>query len=196
VNEAPDRFVQAAPLIAGIRCSDGVLLLAAHTSEDEEPLLYYDSHHHHHQECTKFGAPEEGAPIAAADSAGTSSSPSSSSPFRDLPPRYGGPFRVNGVNPAPATVALATAGWRADGDADLLPKARALASRERSRYYFRLPPADSAGGGRGSRTGDVDVDDEDDDEECAMMGIVLAEDLSLYFARRAASESVRCHQRF
>jgi hypothetical protein len=191
----PDRFVHAAPMIVGVKCSDGVILLAAHTPDDEEPLLYYHPSSASSSSTAKSQPDENlgdttasvGLPAAATEAGSLSASSSVaanavgslSSFFRDLPPHYAGPFRVHIVDP-PSRLALVSTGWRADCDATAR-KARALASRERSRYHHGIAAAATLprAGGRM-------------EEEERAMGIVVSQDLSLHLARCSASESVRC----
>ena len=83
-----DPFVEASPLVVGVICSDGILLLAAHTifaeSNPESFLLHREN-------------PSPG-----------------DDPILDLPESYRGPFRIHPVDASGAS-AMVCAGWRTDG---------------------------------------------------------------------------------
>jgi hypothetical protein len=168
-----DRFVRAAPLIVGVKCSDGVLLLAAHTFDDDEPLLYY------YQSGSDDDASDGGnGTDLRSSSTTTTESPLSAakSPahgsFRDLPLHYAGPFRIQVIDPS-SCLTIASTGWRADCD-DMVRTARFFSAHEVSRYG----PPSSGGDGDG------------DGGETDHRGTVLSCDLSLYLARCAVSEDV------
>ncbi|GKY93205.1 hypothetical protein MPSEU_000288300 [Mayamaea pseudoterrestris] len=113
-----DSFVQASPLVCAAVCGDGVLVVAAHVNvDDSEPLLYYSSND-------------------AADSA-TDNSNDANGSFIDLPPNFQGPFRIHSGDTR--GTCLASAGWRADGDA-LLRKCRRVADEERATYGDETSP--------------------------------------------------------
>jgi hypothetical protein len=174
-----DRFVRAAPFIVGVKCSDGVLLLAAHTFDDDEPLLYFypsgsdDDGVNRDVGSSKSSSDDLTTTTTAASSA--RSSPARGSSFQNLPSHYAGPFRIQVIDPS-SCLAMASTGWRADCD-DLVRTARAMAAHELSRYG---PP--SGGAAANGSDGDADAD---------RRGTVLSCDLSLYLARCAVSEEVR-----
>lgn len=174
-----DRFVRAAPLIVGVKCSDGVLLLAAHTFDDDEPLLYFypsgsddDGNHDGDRDSGSISRDDSTTPSASSP---TSSPARGGSSFRKLPSHYAGPFRIQVIDPS-SCLAMASTGWRADCD-DLVRAARMLAAHELSRYG----PPSGGGGGGGIADAAADTD---------RRGTVLSCDLSLYLARCAVSEDV------
>lgn len=82
----PDPFVEASPLVVGVVCKDGVLLLAVHSvfsNQDEAYLLLSNQQ-------------DNGTTI---------------DPPIDLPESYRGPFRIHSLEGS----ALVCAGWRTDG---------------------------------------------------------------------------------
>jgi hypothetical protein len=172
-----DRFVRAAPLIVGVKCSDGVLLLAAHTFDDDEPLLYFypsGSDDDGVNRDVGSSSPSDGLTTTTTAASSTPPSPARGSSFQNLPSHYAGPFRIQVIDPS-SCLAMASTGWRADCD-DLVRMARALAAHELSRYG---PPSGGAAADGGS---DADAD---------RRGTVVSSDLSLYLARCAVSEDVR-----
>mmetsp|Transcript_15682 Transcript_15682/g.36104 ORF Transcript_15682/g.36104 Transcript_15682/m.36104 type:complete len:293 (-) Transcript_15682:2862-3740(-) len=112
---APDPFVQSSPLIVGVVCRDGVLLVALHsifsTENEESPLLREsfsdetDTDHPHSQ-----------------------SNVHSSIFPKDLPRRYRGPFRIHSVDSS-GTLAMVCAGWRTDCQ-NLVNHVRSIDRRE------------------------------------------------------------------
>jgi hypothetical protein len=169
--QVADRFVRAAPLIVGVKCSDGVLLLAAHTFDDNEPLLYYypsgseddasDGGNFDDRRSSSSSTSTTTSPLSAVK-------PPAHGSFRDLPLHYAGPFRIQVIDPS-SCLTIASTGWRADCD-DLVRTARFFSAHEVSRYG---PPTSGGDGG-------------DTDHR----GTVLSCDLSLYLARCAVSEDV------
>lgn len=83
----PDPWVALSPLIVGVVCKDGALLLALHTAfaeDNDESFLLHSDH------------------------------PQSDARDMDLPRSYRGPFRIFPVDTA-KTIALTCTGWRTDG---------------------------------------------------------------------------------
>ena len=127
----PDPFVLASPLIVGVVCRDGVLLIAFHSifsSEDggrNESILLRKSYNNN-------GRKDEGDavitsnnpavqssqhPYCDSDSGESSKIQSSSSSIflqqKDLPRSYRGPFRIYNLDSS-GTTAMVCAGWRTD----------------------------------------------------------------------------------
>jgi hypothetical protein len=96
---APDPFVEASPLVVGVVCSDGVLLLALH-------LVFAE-------------ATDEGSSSSSSESAlllrddSETTTDNNKSPHLDLPPSYRGPFRIHSLD-ASGNAAMVCAGWRSD----------------------------------------------------------------------------------
>ena len=103
---APDPFVEASPLVVGVVCRDGVLLLAVHSifseasNEDEWSLMVRES-----------DLNDDGVAVAEEDSVGSREAVSHGD--IDLPRGYRGPFRIHALGADAG--ALVCAGFRTDG---------------------------------------------------------------------------------
>lgn len=176
-----DVLVQAAPFCAAVVCRDGVALLATHTMDSEEPLLYFDHrdendigttsvlNHQLYQDrpippTTTDPAMAEAFTIAQNDTTILVASHNILSGLWDLPESYAGPFRIHTIDAYGTS--LLTVGWRADGD-NLRQRARKLAITYQRQYGDANIPAN-----RSYRN-------------------YLAQELALYLAECALSDSVR-----
>ena len=94
VGVGPDPFVNAAPLIVGAVCKDGVLLGALHTIFQDEPLLTMAT--------------------AKSDDGGDdkNKNQTTTSLIDDLPKGYRGPYRIQSIDSF--GTGLVSTGWRAD----------------------------------------------------------------------------------
>jgi 20S proteasome alpha/beta subunit len=106
---APDPFVLVSPLIIGVVCKDGVLLIALHSvfstengSRNESTLLlksYNDDDDDDDNQTTKLKSKSKSAGLAVSQ--------------KDLPRSYRGPFRIYPLDSS-GTTAMVCTGWRTD----------------------------------------------------------------------------------
>lgn len=115
---SPDRFVASSPLVVGVSCSDGAVLVAVHAMFAEEPLL--------------VDADEESRTL----NDGTNTT---NRRLLDLPRQYRGPFRIYSVDSFGSC--LVSAGWRTDGQT-LAKYCRHLARDEISLFGVPCQTAD------------------------------------------------------
>ena len=163
-----DPFVEASPLVVGVVCRDGVLLLALHSvfseSNDESSLLLV------RQDC-KPSTPDNN------DDNGKSKeelSPPSFLENMDLPESYRGPFRIHPLD-ASGTTAIVCAGWRTDCGV-LADHLRSIDQSETFVFGSRRPLHSN------TLTANTNTKN---------MGGVLADKASLFLARRSVSEQTR-----
>jgi hypothetical protein len=108
----PDLFIAVAPLIVGVVCKDGVLLIALHTAfstdtddkNDESFLLFKQQLQQQQQQQQQIQSEERQdstIPIERQQ--------------KDLPRTYRGPFRIYPIDTTNGQIALTCAGWRTDG---------------------------------------------------------------------------------
>jgi 20S proteasome alpha/beta subunit len=103
----PDLFIAVAPLIVGVVCKDGVLLIALHTAfstdtddkNDESFLLFKQQQQQ--QQIQSEERQNSTIPIGRQQ--------------KDLPRSYRGPFRIYPIDTTNGQIALTCAGWRTDG---------------------------------------------------------------------------------
>ena len=97
---APDPFVAASPLVVGVVCRDGVLLVALHSifsTDNHESSLFRKSYaENNHIEHTENRTNLKASAFQ-----------------KDLPRSYRGPFRIYPLD-ASGTMAMVCAGWRTD----------------------------------------------------------------------------------
>lgn len=158
-----DPFVTAAPLIMALACYDGsVALVAVHSQGGKEEEEPFM--YDGLSRCKKNGPLLQISTEEGTNFTHTNLDSISQSPLLcDLPRDFGGPYRIHSL--VLGQVALLSTGWRADCDT-LLDQAQSLVQEEQARLGIALRPDGSH-------------------------GRFLAQQLSLYLAKRAASEVSR-----
>jgi 20S proteasome alpha/beta subunit len=181
-----DPFVEASPLVVGVVCRDGVLLLALHSifseTNDESSLLLV------RQECKPPPPPPDnnnnndngGSEEETKTQQQTEqpSPPPSLDIDMDLPESYRGPFRIHPLD-ASGTAAMVCAGWRTDCGV-LADHLRSIDRSETFVFGSRRPLHSNSH----SLTANTNNNTKN-------MGGVLADKASLFLARRSVSERTR-----
>jgi 20S proteasome alpha/beta subunit len=164
-----DPFVEASPLVVGVICRDGVLLLALHSifseSNDESSLLLV------RQEC-KPSTPDNSDNGKSEDKL----SPPPLLENMDLPESYRGPFRIHALDDSGST-AMVCAGWRTD--CGVLADHLCSIDQSETFVFGSHRPLHSKSLAANKNT------------NAKNMGGVLADKASLFLARRSVSERTR-----
>jgi 20S proteasome alpha/beta subunit len=114
----PDIFVTVAPMIVGVVCNDGVLLVALHTAFSNKGYNDNDNNDVNNNHHSFLLWKEHDILLPTLEENNSTASTTSRLERLDIPKGYRGPFRIypiDGSSTTPTTTAMVCAGWRSDG---------------------------------------------------------------------------------